>query len=66
LTGYSIKTHDKVVLFEDNKDLREGIQAGLNGSPCRAFANANNLINRLKERTPEVVLMDTNARHFRH
>jgi DNA-binding NarL/FixJ family response regulator len=52
----------KVVLFEDNKDLRVGIQVLLNGSPgfccVGAYANANNLVNRLKDHTPDVVLMD--------
>lgn len=52
----------KVTLFEDNKDLREGMQAILNGSPgftcIAAYANCNNLINRLKESDPDVVLMD--------
>jgi DNA-binding NarL/FixJ family response regulator len=52
----------KVTLFEDNKDLREGMQALLNGSPgftCTgAYANCNNLVNRLKDGEPDVVLMD--------
>lgn len=51
-----------VTLFEDNKDLREGIQAILNGSPgftcIGAYANCNNLIIRLRENQPDVVLMD--------
>jgi DNA-binding NarL/FixJ family response regulator len=52
----------KVTLFEDNKDFREGLQAILNGSPgftcAGAFANCNNLIKRLKESDPDIILMD--------
>lgn len=52
----------KVALFEDNKNLREGIEAILNGSPgfscVGAFANGNNLVNRLAECQPDIVLMD--------
>ncbi len=52
----------KVTLFEDNKDLREGMQAILNGSPgftcVGAYANCNNLEARLKDTEPDVVLMD--------
>jgi DNA-binding NarL/FixJ family response regulator len=52
----------KVTLFEDNRDLREGIQAILNGSPgfscSAAYANCNSLITRLRESEPNVVLMD--------
>src|SRR5215204_1701272 len=52
----------KVALFEDNKDLREGIEAILNGSPgfscAGAYANGNNLINRVMQCQPDIVLMD--------
>lgn len=52
----------KVALFEDNKDLCEGIRYVLNatsGFTCvGAYANCHNLINRLKEDNPDVVLMD--------
>jgi len=52
----------KVTLFEDNKELREGMQALLNGSPgfvcAGAYANCNNLLKRLKDNEPDVVLMD--------
>lgn len=52
----------RVTLFEDNKDLREGLEAILNGSPgftCTgAYANCNNLLKRLKDSEPDVVLMD--------
>ena len=51
-----------VTLFEDNKDLREGLQAILNAShgfSCAgAYANANNLIKHLQHDKPDVVLMD--------
>ena len=52
----------KVALFEDNKDLREGLRYVLNattGFTCvGAYANCHNLIDRLKEDIPDVVLMD--------
>jgi len=51
-----------VTIFEDNKDLREGMQQILNASPgfscVSAYANCNNLIKRLQETKPDVVLMD--------
>jgi len=51
-----------VTIFEDNKDLREGMQQILNASPgfscASAYANCNNLIKRLQETKPDVVLMD--------
>ena len=51
-----------VTIFEDNKDLREGMQQILNASPgfgcAAAYANCNNLIKRLQESKPDVVLMD--------
>jgi len=52
----------KVTVFEDNKNFREGLQTILNGTPgficAGAFANCNNLVKRLKENRPDVVLMD--------
>ena len=52
----------KVTVFEDNKDLREGVRAILNGSPgfacVGAYANAQNLAKRLTNDEPDVVLMD--------
>jgi DNA-binding NarL/FixJ family response regulator len=52
----------KIILFEDNKELREGLQAILNGSPgftcVGAFANGNNLIRSIRQGEPNVVLMD--------
>ena len=51
-----------VTLFEDNKDLREGMQAILNASPgftcVGSYANGNNLIKHLQQNKPDVVLMD--------
>jgi len=51
-----------VTIFEDNRDLREGMQQILNASPgfgcASAYANCNNLINRIHESKPDVVLMD--------
>jgi DNA-binding NarL/FixJ family response regulator len=52
----------KVAVFEDNRVVRETLQAILNGSPgftCSGtFANCNNLVKRLRESEPDVVLMD--------
>ena len=52
----------EVTIFEDNKDLREGMQQILNASPgfrCKAtFENCNNLEKRIRENEPDVVLMD--------
>jgi DNA-binding NarL/FixJ family response regulator len=51
-----------VTIFEDNKDLREGMQQILNASPgfscVGAYANCNNLLKRLRENEPNVILMD--------
>ena len=51
-----------VTIFEDNKDLREGMQQILNASPgfscASAYANCNNMLKRLHEDEPDVVLMD--------
>jgi DNA-binding NarL/FixJ family response regulator len=55
-------TNISVIVFEDNTDLREGMQFILNASEgfkcAGAFANCNNLISRLHQTTPDVVLMD--------
>src|SRR4051794_2911491 len=52
----------KVALFEDDKSLRESIQIILTGTPgfacVGAYPNANNLIKRLKDDQPDMVLMD--------
>jgi DNA-binding NarL/FixJ family response regulator len=51
-----------VTIFEDNNDLREGMQYILNASPgfscVGAYANCNNIIKHLNEDEPDVVLMD--------
>ena len=51
-----------ITIFEDNKDLREGLQQILNASPgfscAGAYANCNNMLKRLRENEPDVVLMD--------
>lgn len=51
-----------VTIFEDNKDLREGMQLILNASPgfscVGAFANCNHLIKDITETAPTIVLMD--------
>ena|SRR5215218_5823427 len=51
-----------ITIFEDNKDLREGLQQILNASPgfscAGAYANCNNMLKRLHENEPDVVLMD--------
>src|SRR5262245_25649242 len=51
-----------VTIFEDNRDLREGMQQILNASPgfscASAYANCNNILRRLHESEPDVVLMD--------
>jgi DNA-binding NarL/FixJ family response regulator len=51
-----------VTIFEDNKDLREGMQQILNASPgfscAGAYANCYNILKRLQADKPDVVLMD--------
>jgi DNA-binding NarL/FixJ family response regulator len=51
-----------VTIFEDNRELREGISCILNASPgffcVSAYSNCNNMISHLKEDEPDVVLMD--------
>jgi DNA-binding NarL/FixJ family response regulator len=52
----------KVAIFEDNRNLREGLYQLINGSNgfccVGAFANCERLIHDIKECRPEVVLMD--------
>jgi DNA-binding NarL/FixJ family response regulator len=52
----------KVVIFEDNRSLREGLAAmigGTNGFQCiGAFPNCNNLLKNIAQAKPDVVLMD--------
>lgn len=51
-----------VTIFEDNTDLREGMQYILNASAgfscAGAFANCSHLIKDIKETAPTIVLMD--------
>src|SRR5574339_274609 len=52
----------KVVIFEDNRSLREGLAtmiAGMPGFECSgAFPNCNNLLKNISAAKPDVVLMD--------
>jgi DNA-binding NarL/FixJ family response regulator len=52
----------KVTLFEDNSALREAMFFVINGSPgftcLAAFEDANNIIEKIKINTPDVILMD--------
>ena len=52
----------KVVIFEDNRSLREGLTAmigGTSGFECvGAFPNCNNLLKNIAQAKPDVVLMD--------
>ena len=52
----------KVAIFEDNRNLREGLFQLIDGSDgfrcVGAFANCDNLIPNIKESKPDVVLMD--------
>jgi DNA-binding NarL/FixJ family response regulator len=52
----------KVAIFEDNTNLRKGLQALLNdsnGFECvGAYANCDRLVQHLAEKQPDVVLMD--------
>lgn len=52
----------KVVLFEDNPQLREGLSMLIGGTEgyevLAAFKDANNIINDLRRNMPDVVLMD--------
>ncbi len=52
----------KVVIFEDNSSLREGLFQLINGSPgfecIGAFANCDRLIENIRSTFPDVVLMD--------
>jgi DNA-binding NarL/FixJ family response regulator len=52
----------KVVIFEDNRSLREGLAAmigGTAGFECAgAFPNCNNLLKNIEKAKPDVVLMD--------
>lgn len=52
----------KVVIFEDNRNLREGLAAMIGGTPgfecAGAFPNCNNLLKNISLAKPDVVLMD--------
>jgi DNA-binding NarL/FixJ family response regulator len=52
----------RVTLFEDNKLVREALQAILNGTPgfmcCGAFADGNRWESDIRRSEPDVVLMD--------
>jgi len=52
----------KVVIFEDNRSLREGLAAmigGTSGFECAgAFPNCNNLLKNISQSKPDVILMD--------
>jgi DNA-binding NarL/FixJ family response regulator len=52
----------RVAIFEDNKLVRDALEAILNGTPgyscCAAYADAQLLSSRMKSSAPDVVLMD--------
>lgn len=52
----------RVVIFEDNRSLREGLAAmigGTTGFECTgAFPNCNHLLKNIEQAKPEVILMD--------
>lgn len=52
----------RVVVFEDNGNLREGLNAMIGGTPgfecAGAFPNCNNLLKNIAQTKPDVVLMD--------
>src|SRR6476660_920335 len=52
----------RVAIFEDNKLLRDALEAILNGTPgyscCGAYADAQMLSSRIRSTNPDVVLMD--------
>ena len=52
----------KVAIFEDNKLVRDALQAILNGTPgytcCGAFSDGNRWLQDIKRSEPDVVLMD--------
>jgi DNA-binding NarL/FixJ family response regulator len=52
----------RVAIFEDNKLVRDALEAILNGTPgytcCAAYADAQLLSSRIKSSNPDVILMD--------
>ena len=52
----------RVIIFEDNRSLREGLFQLINGSPglecAGAFANCTDIVNDIRQTNPDVILMD--------
>ena len=52
----------RVAIFEDNRNLREGLYQLINGSPgfecVGAFANCTDIVNDIRKTNPDVILMD--------
>lgn len=52
----------RVIIFEDNRSLREGLFQLINGTPgfecVGAFANCTNIVNDIMQTNPDVILMD--------
>ena len=52
----------RVVIFEDNKNLRDGLFQLINGTEgfhcIESFSNCDNLVERIEKTKPDVVLMD--------
>jgi len=52
----------RVAIFEDNRNMREGLYQLINGSPgftCTgAFPNCDDLVKRINSATPDVIVMD--------
>ena len=52
----------RVTIFEDNRNLRDGLKQLIGGSPgficAGAFANCSNLVNDIENTSPDVILMD--------
>ena len=52
----------RIAIFEDNRNLRQGLEQLINGSPgftcVGAFANCNHLMENIQTSAPDVVLMD--------
>jgi len=52
----------RVIIFEDNRSLREGLFQLMNGSPgfecVGAFANCTDIVEDIRQTNPDVILMD--------
>jgi DNA-binding NarL/FixJ family response regulator len=52
----------RVIIFEDNRNLREGLFQLINGTPgfecVGAFANCTDIVNDISQTNPDVILMD--------